>query len=92
MVVMLHGLSGGSHEVYLKHVLRPLQEAGWAGCVVNSRGCAGSGVTSWVLYNARATWDVRQVVRWLRERFPKRMLFGVGFSLGENILVNVRGT
>lgn len=89
MVVVLHGLSGGSHEVYVRHVLRPLEEAGWEGCVVNSRGCAGSEVTSGVLYNARATWDVRQVVGWLRERFPRRRLFGVGCSLGGNVLVNV---
>lgn len=89
MVVVLHGLSGGSHEIYLRHVLKPLAEAGWEGCVVNSRGCAGSGITTGLLYNARATWDVRQVVEWLRERFPNRPLFGVGFSLGANILVNV---
>ena len=90
MVVVLHGLSGGSHEIYLRHVLEPLAEAGWEGCVVNSRGCAMSVVTTGVLYNARATWDVRQAVKWLRGRFPNRPLFGVGFSLGANILVNVR--
>lgn len=90
MLIMLHGLSGGSHEIYLRHVLKPLQEAGWEACVVNSRGCAMSEVTSGVLYNARATWDVRQVVKWCRERWPNRKLFGMGFSLGANILVNVR--
>ena len=91
MVVTLHGLSGGSHEIYLRHVLRPLVDSGkWEACVVNSRGCAGSKITTGVLYNARATWDIRQVVKWLREKFPNRPLFGLGFSLGANILVNVR--
>lgn len=61
MLVVLHGLSGGSHEVYLRHTIAPLIEAGWEVCVVNSRGCALSKITSRVLYNARATWDVRQV-------------------------------
>ena len=89
MLVVLHGLSGGSHEIYLRAVLKPLVEAGWAACVVNSRGCAMSKITTGLLYNARATWDVRQVVKELRRRWPKRPLFGTGFSLGANILVNV---
>jgi alpha/beta hydrolase fold len=91
MLVTLHGLSGGSHEVYLRHVLAPLVSdvGGWEACVVNSRGCAKSKITSSVLYNARATWDVRQTVKWLRKQFPNRPLFGIGFSLGANILTNV---
>ncbi|GAO19775.1 hypothetical protein UVI_02044210 [Ustilaginoidea virens] len=61
MLVVLHGLSGGSHEVYLRHTIAPLLgDGGWEVCVVNSRGCARSKVTSGFLYNARATWDIRQ--------------------------------
>ena len=89
MLVVLHGLAGGSNEIYLRSVLKPIIDAGWKACVVNSRGCAMSEITSEVLYNARATWDVRQIVKWLQERYPKRPLFGLGFSLGANILVNV---
>lgn len=63
MLVVLHGLSGGSHEVYLRHTIAPLIGQGWEICVVNSRGCARSKFTSGVLYNARATWDIRQVSR-----------------------------
>ncbi|EKG21022.1 AB-hydrolase YheT putative [Macrophomina phaseolina MS6] len=93
MLVTLHGLAGGSNEIYLRHVLAPMttEEGGWEACVVNSRGCAMSKITSNVLYNARATWDVRQVVSWLREKFPNRPLFGIGFSLGANIITNYIG-
>ncbi|KAI9149288.1 putative esterase [Paramyrothecium foliicola] len=92
MLVVLHGLSGGSHEVYLRHAIAPLIESKeWEVCVVNSRGCARTKITSGVLYNARATWDIRQVVRWLRKTFPNRPLFGLGFSLGANILTNYVG-
>ncbi|PHH63772.1 hypothetical protein CDD81_5537 [Ophiocordyceps australis] len=92
MLVVLHGLSGGSHEVYLRHAIAPLLESGkWEVCVVNSRGCARSKITSGVLYNARATWDIRQTVKWLHETFPKRPLFGLGFSLGANMLTNYCG-
>ncbi|KAL1615817.1 hypothetical protein SLS56_011683 [Neofusicoccum ribis] len=89
MLVVLHGVSGGSHEPYVKHVLAPLAAAGWEACVVISRGCGGSRLTGRMLYNARATWDVAQTVRFLRRRFPNRPLYAVGFSIGANILVNV---
>lgn len=102
LLITLHGLSGGSYEIYLRHVLEPLvkataegEKAGglsggeWEALVVNSRGCAGSKITSSILYNARATWDVRQVVKWCRKIWPKRPLFGIGYSLGANILTNV---
>ena len=89
MLIVLHGLSGGSYEIYLRAVLKPLIDAGWQACVVNSRGCANSKITSSVLYNARATWDCRQIVKWTKERWPNRKLFGIGFSLGANIMTNV---
>ena len=97
MLVVLHGLNGGSHELYLRHALAPLltpdekEAVRWEACVINSRGCAQSKITSSVLYNARATWDIRQTVRWLRKTFPNRLLFGLGFSLGANILANYLG-
>ena len=74
LLVTLHGLSGGSHELYLRAVLKPLIDDGWKTCVVNSRGCAGSKITSGILFNARATWDVRQTVRTLRQMLPNRPL------------------
>lgn len=101
IIVALHGISGGSHELYLRQVLDPLvtgaatakdgaEGSAWDALVVNARGCANSPVTGSRLFNARATWDVRQFLIWLRERFPNRLIFGVGFSLGANILINVR--
>jgi predicted alpha/beta-fold hydrolase len=101
MLIALHGLSGGSHELYLRHVLSPIingedtvtgvvRHRKWKALVVNARGCANSKITSPVLFNARASWDVRQVVAWCRTTFPNRPLFAVGFSLGGNILTNVR--
>jgi predicted alpha/beta-fold hydrolase len=50
------GLTGGSHESYVRNILavvtRPKAEGGlgWRAAVVNSRGCANSPVTSRQLY------------------------------------------
>lgn len=104
LLITLHGLSGGSYETYLREVLEPLvkatsegEKAGgisggeWEALVVNSRGCAGSKITTSILYNARATWDMRQTVKWARKMWPNRPIYGIGYSLGANILTNVGG-
>lgn len=93
LLIALHGLSGGSYEIYLRQVVLPLITAegdrAWEACVINSRGCAMHKITTHLLYNGRATWDCRQTVKWLRKTFPNRPLYGIGFSLGANILTNV---
>ena len=90
MLIGLHGLTGGSHELYLRAVLAPLVDKhGWAACVMNARGCAKSKITTHQLFNARITADVRATVKFLRKTFPNRPLFGIGFSLGANIFANV---
>lgn len=92
MLLVLHGMSGGSYETYIQHVLSAIvaREGEWEACVVTSRGCAESKLTTGCLYNGRSTWDFRQVVNWLKETFPNRPLFGLGFSIGADILTNVR--
>lgn len=90
MLVALHGLSGGSHELYLRHAIAPLVKDGlWEACILNSRGCSQTKINTAFLNHARATWDIRQTIRLLRKLYPNRPLFGIGFSLGANILANV---
>ncbi|RMZ72797.1 alpha beta fold family [Pyrenophora seminiperda CCB06] len=91
MLIALHGLTGGSHEVYLRETLAPLLSLGWTACVVNGRGCALSNITTPRLFNSRATWDLRQTISLLQNYFPHRPLYAVGFSLGANILTNYCG-
>ncbi|RFU26266.1 hypothetical protein B7463_g10068, partial [Scytalidium lignicola] len=91
MLIVMHGVSGGSHELYLRRALVAFERGSgrdWEICVVNSRGCARSQLSSELLYNARSTWDLRQTVKWIKETFPNRSLFSLGFSMGANILVH----
>lgn len=40
------GLTGGSDDTYVRHMLLRARNKGWRVAVFNSRGCAGSPVTT----------------------------------------------
>ncbi|KAJ7172499.1 Alpha/Beta hydrolase protein [Mycena filopes] len=92
IIVVLHGLTGGSYESYVRAVLvpacKPVAEGGlgYRAVVVNYRGCAGVPVTSPQLYSAGHTGDIRQALVYISQLYPLAPLLGLGFSLGANVL------
>jgi predicted alpha/beta-fold hydrolase len=90
LLVVSHGLTGGSHESYVRNVLaivtRPVAQGGlgWRAAVVNSRGCAGAPITSPKLYSGEVTDDLRCALAFLSHFAPDAPLYGIGFSLGAN--------
>eukprot|EP00246_Nothoceros_aenigmaticus_P001554 TRINITY_DN12047_c0_g1_i1.p1 TRINITY_DN12047_c0_g1~~TRINITY_DN12047_c0_g1_i1.p1 ORF type:complete len:404 (+),score=36.01 TRINITY_DN12047_c0_g1_i1:256-1467(+) len=91
VAVLLPGLTGGSGDSYVRHMILRLRLRGWRPAVFNSRGCGDSPVTSPQFYSASYTEDLRQVVLHVRARFPTSKLYGIGWSLGGNILINYLG-
>ena len=91
LVIMLHGLAGGSHESYIRATINHLQQtftetSGLIVTAYNARGCAKSQVTSKGYWNAMRTDDLAASVSLLKERYPKKKVMMVGFSLGANIM------
>ncbi|KAH7343543.1 Alpha/Beta hydrolase protein [Rhizoctonia solani] len=93
IAVVLHGLTGGSHEHYIRALMTDLTSAstGFRAVVVNGRGCAGSPVTSPQLYHGGTTDDLRHALLYIRSQFPSAPLMGVGFSVGANMLAKYLG-
>ncbi|KAF8305023.1 AB-hydrolase YheT [Clavulina sp. PMI_390] len=97
IVVVQHGLTGGSYESYVRSVLagacKPKSEGGlgFRGVVVNFRGCANVPVTSPQFYSAAPTDDLRCGTLYLSHKYPNAPLIGLGFSLGANILTRYLG-
>ncbi|KAI0941687.1 hypothetical protein AcW1_003505 [Taiwanofungus camphoratus] len=79
IVVVTHGLTGAC---------TPVEDGGlgYRGVVVNFRGCAGVPLTSPQLYSAGHTDDLRVAVYYIRKKYPRAPLIGVGFSLGACVL------
>ncbi|KAF8628399.1 hypothetical protein AX15_003923 [Amanita polypyramis BW_CC] len=91
-IVVMHGLTGGSYEAYVRAILSkvcaPVSDGGlgYRAVVINFRGCAGVPVTSPQLYSAGHTDDLRQALVYISNLFPGAPLLGIGFSLGANVM------
>ncbi|KAL0036722.1 hypothetical protein WJX79_007437 [Trebouxia sp. C0005] len=86
IVLILHGLTGGSGEGYCKWMCFCIAAKGWRSVVLNYRGCAGLELTSPTLYCASFTDDVHLAVEEIHHQFPNARLFAAGYSLGSLIL------
>lgn len=61
MLIAFHGLSGGSHESYLRAVLGRMvsnNSKRWAACSLNARGCGRTAITTQQLFCANWTCTV----------------------------------
>ncbi|PKU68209.1 embryogenesis-associated protein EMB8 [Dendrobium catenatum] len=91
VLVLLPGLTGGSQDTYVRHMLVRARKKGWRVVVFNSRGCANSPVTTPQFYSASFTEDLCEVVKHVSKCYPKCKIYAVGWSLGANILVRYLG-
>lgn len=96
-VVILHGLTGGSYESYVRNCVakmaKPKDEGGdgYRCVVLNFRGCANTPVTSPQLYSASKTSDLACAMLLLTRLFPNAPMLAMGFSLGGAILSKYMG-
>ncbi len=88
VLILLHGLTGGSHETYVQFMaIEAAHKHNMAVVVMNARGCAETALASAQGYCGCWTEDVRQVAALVRERAgPKARVFAAGFSLGAGVL------
>ncbi|KAF5207062.1 Embryogenesis-associated protein emb8 [Thalictrum thalictroides] len=91
LLILLPGLTGGSNDTYVQHMLGRARKNKWRVVVFNSRGCGNSPVTTPQFYSASFTEDLREVVNHVKIRYPSSNLYAVGWSLGANILVRYMG-
>ncbi|GJV75120.1 embryogenesis-associated protein EMB8 [Tanacetum coccineum] len=91
ILLLLPGLTGGSDDSYVRHMLVRARNKGWRVVVFNSRGCADSPVTTPQMYSASFLGDLDEVVEHVGGRYPKANLYGAGWSMGANILVQYLG-
>ena len=91
IVVLFHGLTGSVHSPYILRMMEALQSRGFASVLMHFRGCSGEINRLPRSYHSGDTDDAKVWIAELHERFPESALFGVGFSLGGNMLLKLMG-
>ena len=90
-LVVLHGLEGTIHSLYLRGMLRRAHTLGWAADALIFRGCNGEVNRVRRMYHSGETTDIDFVVRRLINEHPTQPIVLAGFSLGGNVLLKWLG-
>jgi predicted alpha/beta-fold hydrolase len=95
LVIMFHGLEGGSSSHYARSIMGLFQELGWRGVVVHFRGCSGTPNRLPRAYHAGDSEEIDRILHKVRERNQSlgsnARLYVIGISLGGNALLKWLG-
>ena len=91
LLVLFHGLEGGSASHYAVALMHALALRGWGGAVPHFRGCSGEPNRLPRAYHSGDSAEIDWILRRLRALFPQRTIFAAGVSLGGNALLKWAG-
>lgn len=91
IVILLHGLEGGSRSHYARAMLDQLPHHGLRAVIMHFRGCSGEPNRLARAYHSGDTGDIDFLVRTLAQREPGTPLAAIGYSLGGNALLKWLG-
>ncbi|HVO88989.1 MAG TPA: alpha/beta fold hydrolase [Casimicrobiaceae bacterium] len=92
LVVLFHGLEGGSGSHYARALMHLLAQRGWRGVIPHFRGCSGEPNRLARAYHSGDHEDVGAMLQAIHERRGNAAaLFAVGVSLGGSALLNWLG-
>ena len=87
--VILHGLSGGSQEEYIKDHAHRATARGHTVAIMIARGLMDTPIKGWDVFHGARTSDIAVTARTLRAALsPGQSLVGAGYSMGAIILAN----
>ena len=91
LVVLFHGLEGGSGSHYARALMAHLARIGWHGVVPHFRGCGGELNRKPRAYHSGDHEEIGALLAAVRNRMPHASLYAVGMSLGGSALLNWLG-
>jgi uncharacterized protein len=89
--MLVHGLTGSHRSNYMMRLARTLTKQGYRACRLNLRGCGtGEGLAKKPYHSGRSD-DLKSVIYYLLEQYPKAPIHVLSFSLGANIALKMTG-
>jgi dienelactone hydrolase len=87
--VVLHGLSGGSQEEFIKDHVHRATARGHTVVIMIARGLMDTPIKGWNVFHGARVTDIEATVGAIRKAIPPgQSLVGVGYSMGAIILAN----
>jgi predicted alpha/beta-fold hydrolase len=90
-VMLLHGLEGSPQSHYVSGLLSQAYARGWGASLLVFRGCGSEANRARRFYHSGETEDLAFAFAELSGRWPDRVWFAVGVSLGGNVLLKWLG-
>ncbi|OAM26919.1 MULTISPECIES: YheT family hydrolase [Eikenella] len=84
LLMLFHGLEGGSESHYARALMLAAQRQGWHGVVAHFRSCGGVENRARVFYHSGDTAEVAHMLGLMAARYAR--VYAVGISLGGNAL------
>ena len=91
LVVLFHGLEGGSQSHYARALMQEVRDQGWRGVVPHFRGCSGEANRLARSYHSGDSREIDWILRRLKTANPRSQIYVVGVSLGGNMLLKWLG-
>ncbi len=91
LVVLFHGLEGGSQSHYARSLMAEIQRRNWRGIVPHFRGCGGEPNRLPRAYHSGDTVEIEWMLQRIRSSTNGAPVFAVGVSLGGNALLKWAG-
>ena len=91
ITIVLHGLGGSINSPYIISLLNHFYKNNQRVFFIHFRCCGEKPNRLERLYHAGDSQDIAEVVEWIHTTNPHENLYGVGFSLGANVLAKYLG-
>lgn len=91
IVVILHGLEGGSHSPYVQRLIRAYKKMSIPAVVHHHRSCSGENNRLARSYHSGETEDIQRTFDHVKQLYPNCEILAVGYSLGGNALAKYLG-
>ncbi len=89
IVVILHGLGGSYKSHYIQGLMKKLSQNRFSSVLMHFRGCSGEANRLPRAYHSGDTQDIYHFINSLNTKYPKSNIYGIGFSLGGNIMLKL---
>lgn len=91
LVIVFHGLTGGSHRPYVMGMVRAMNHSGWDALAWNCRSATGELNRNLIAFHSGFTQDMKEAIQQILDSNKYDEIVLLGFSMGGNMCLKYAG-